>query len=272
MRSKTRDNPTSNADPLRRALLAAVFAIAFAVLTLAMPRAEANVAITIESVGSQSLSFSISGEWPEWPEWPEGEDNNSHEAFLVWESSPGLSKPYTDFLTDTNWTDLGGEAGNFLSSSMQGIASLTGTIDGTAILPFADANALLGTGYISLPVEGYKNGIGAILGFAFAGSSWPDQAGKAVDITVTLDWSTNILLDEADVFDTAWAGTLTFGWGLNNDSIDLPYDVSDAGVILGTATVGAVPEPGTYAALAGLVLFGWAAAVRRSRGARVTRD
>ncbi|MDR1279650.1 MAG: PEP-CTERM sorting domain-containing protein [Opitutaceae bacterium] len=265
MRSKTGDNPTPNADPLRRALLAA----AFAVLTLAVPRADANVAITIESVGAKSLSFRFSGVWPEWTE---GEDNGSQEVCFVWESSPGLLKPYTDFLTGTDWNALGEDAGSFLGNSMPGIVSLTGTIAGEAISVLGNT-AELGTGYIPLPLADYENGTGAAFGFGLAGISWPDQAGKAVDITVTLDWSTNTLLNETDVFDTAWAGTMTFGWGLNNDSTrQLPFEVSDAGVILGTAPwVGAVPEPGTYAALAGLALLAWTA-VRRSRGARGTRD
>ncbi|EIQ01005.1 hypothetical protein OpiT1DRAFT_05566 [Opitutaceae bacterium TAV1] len=224
---------------------------ALAALTLSATAARADIAITVTSLEARSISFNLSGEWPEWPA-TDGFDNPG--AIYVWASSSGIVKPYTDFLSDPDWNGVN------LDRFGAGSGYIDGTVDGGALPLPAIVTTSVGTGYASIPL--YPDGTGVFLGVAI-GNSWADYTGKIVDLTVTLDWSANELLNGTAVFDTAWTGTLTFGWGYAGGY--LPMDVENAVVILGTAEVGAVPEPAAYAAIVGLAILACAALWRRRR-------
>ncbi|AHF93877.1 hypothetical protein OPIT5_30610 [Opitutaceae bacterium TAV5] len=230
---------------------------ALAVLTLSATAARADITITVASLEARSISFNLSGEWPEWP--ATAGSNGASEYLYVWASPSGIVKPYTDFLSGPDASALG-------NSLMHGSGYIEGTIDGGTVSLFA-YEALVGTEYVSTPL--FPDGSGIFLGVGI-GNSWADYTGKTVDLAITLDWSANELLTGTDIFDTAWTGTLTFGWGYVNAAVaHFPIEPEGSAVILGTAEVGAVPEPAAYVTLAGLAILA-SAALRRS-GARLTR-
>ncbi|AHF91873.1 glycosyltransferase family 1 [Opitutaceae bacterium TAV5] len=215
----------------------------FASTVLSAAGAFADLSITLQDIDSSSLSFTITGTWPEWA------GSSADSVIFVWASSSGIIGPYTEFLSDSP------DAVTTWENTRKGTTTITDNLS-SMVEDLPSGSAVLGTG----DVGGIDSPTGAI--FYISYTKLQEKVGQPVDLTFSLDWSAAAALMGGSVFDTGWTGDLIFGWGMSG-APGFPTQASDAGVILGTVSV--VPELAAYAALAGLAMLAFVALRRRKR-------
>ncbi|EIQ00135.1 PEP-CTERM putative exosortase interaction domain-containing protein [Opitutaceae bacterium TAV1] len=225
--------------------LVRIIGAVFASTVLSAAGAFADLAITLQGIDSDRLSFTITGTWPEWT------GSSADSVVFVWASSSGIIGPYTEFLSDSP------DAATAWESTKGGTTTITDNISGKTE-NLLSGSAVLGTGDVD--VGGSDSPTGAI--FYISYTKFQEKVGQPVDLTFSLDWSAAAALMGGSIFDTGWTGELIFGWGMSGTP-GSPLQTSDAGVILGKVSV--VPEPAAYGALAGLAVLAFVALRRRKQ-------